>query len=135
MPPLTVFALTFILSSLGAADAGPVYLVIDSQGYRAYTGRLHLYPSHQQRIPYCIQTTDPRGAAAKTALTKSIYVDLITETAGRNGLDPALLIAMVQTESDCPMQLMPASAEQYSVPDPLDPAKISTANPGISKIS
>ena len=100
MPPLTVFALTFILSSLGAADAGPVYLVIDSRGYRAYTGRLHLYPSHQQRIPYCIQTTDPRGAAAKTALTKSIYVDLITETAGRNGLDPALLIAMVQTESD-----------------------------------
>ena len=30
---------------------------------------------------------------------------------------------MVQTESDCLMQLMPASAEQYSVPDPLDPAK------------
>ena len=69
------------------------------------------------------------------AFTKSTYLDLITETAGRNGLDPALSIAMAQTESDFDanavsrsgatglMQLMPALAEQYRVPDPLDPAQ------------
>ena len=69
------------------------------------------------------------------ALTKSTYLDLITETAGRNGLDPALLISMVQTESDIDanavsrpgatdlMQLIPALAEHYGVPNPLDPAQ------------
>ena len=57
-------------------------------------------------------------------MTKSTYLDLITETAGRNGLDPALLISMVQTESDIDanavsrsgatglMQVLPALAEQ-----------------------
>ena len=66
MPPLTRFALTFILSSLGTADGGPVYLVIDSQGHhRTYTDRLHFYPSHQQRMPYRIQTTDLRGGGSQ----------------------------------------------------------------------
>jgi soluble lytic murein transglycosylase-like protein len=57
-------------------------------------------------------------------LTKSTYLDLITETVRRNGLDPALLIAMVPAESNLNanaesrsgatglMQLLPALAEQ-----------------------
>jgi hypothetical protein len=61
------------------------------------------------------------------------WADAIATTAGRHGLDPALLAAMVQVESNFHpravspkgarglLQLMPATARRFGVDDPFDP--------------
>jgi hypothetical protein len=62
------------------------------------------------------------------------FADLIREAAARHGLEPRLLAAVIRVESNFEhrarshkgamglMQLMPATARQYAVADPYDPA-------------
>jgi hypothetical protein len=63
------------------------------------------------------------------------YADAIAAAAGRHGIDPALLAAMVQVESSFEpravspkgaqglLQLMPATGRRFGVKDPFDPVQ------------
>jgi hypothetical protein len=73
------------------------------------------------------------GEPAPVAL-KGRFTDLILSAAARHDLDPRLLAAVIRVESNFEhralshkgamglMQLMPATARQYAVADPYDPA-------------
>jgi soluble lytic murein transglycosylase-like protein len=75
------------------------------------------------------------GSGGSLLARPSIFDDLIAEVAGRHDMDPALLKAVVQTESGFSqdavsskgakglMQLMDETASQLGVVDPFDPAQ------------
>lgn len=74
-----------------------------------------------------------RAAADAARLASQPFADLISTVSAANGVDPALVHAIVQVESRYRprarspkgakglMQLMPATARQYDVRDPYDP--------------
>ena len=75
------------------------------------------------------------SAAASGSATRNAYDALIRTSAARNGVDPALMKAMMHTESAFNpnarspvgaqglMQLMPATARRFSVGNPWNPAE------------
>ncbi len=76
---------------------------------------------------------DVRREVSETPLLPVPYGDIIDETAGRMGVDPRLVRAVIQVESAYQasarsrkgamglMQLMPDTARRYAVADPYDP--------------
>lgn len=89
-------------------------------------------------VPYpdehAASTTGPPPAAPPPAtLDSRPFAELISTVSASNGVDPRLVHAIVQVESNYQprarsakgaqglMQLMPATAQQYAVRDPYDP--------------
>jgi soluble lytic murein transglycosylase-like protein len=77
----------------------------------------------------------PTASAGAAAARSDRYAGLVTEAAGREGLDPRLVDAVIRAESAYDpaarshkgalglMQLMPGTAARLAVGDPLDPAE------------
>jgi hypothetical protein len=75
----------------------------------------------------------PAGASQPQALPESPYTDIITTMAQAHGVDPVLVQALIQVESNYRptakshkgamglMQLMPSTARQYNLRNPYDP--------------
>ncbi len=112
-----------------AADA--LYSFEDSQGVVHFSN--HAAPDSRYRK---VWTPPRRIARAGTAgvSASSVFRYDIERAAAQTGLDPALLRAVIQVESNFNpsarspkgalglMQLMPATAARYGVKNPLDPA-------------
>jgi len=113
----------------GVAHAGEIVAVVDERGRRIYTNTHQLPPK-----PIDWAT---RASQAQRAATSSNYYEdvdrLVQEVAGRFQLDPRLVHAIIQAESDYNplavsprgalglMQLIPATARRFGVADPFDP--------------
>jgi membrane-bound lytic murein transglycosylase B len=100
--------------------------------------------------PEPVQEAAPLVAVPGTALTKTAtlrttaYADLITATADTYGVDPVLVQALIQVESNYNprsrsskgamglMQLMPSVAREYNVRNAYDPA--SNIDAGVRKL-
>jgi soluble lytic murein transglycosylase-like protein len=79
--------------------------------------------------------TSGAAASALTTHPSSLYDSLIRGAAAKHGLDPALVRAVIQVESDYDprcrshagamglMQLMPQTCRDYGISDPYDPAQ------------
>jgi hypothetical protein len=88
----------------------------------------------EDEVPYPepVETVEP--ALIVTSETPALFAEIIDRVAAREGVDPRLVRAVIEVESGYQpnarspkgamglMQLMPATARQYSVKNPYDPA-------------
>jgi soluble lytic murein transglycosylase-like protein len=122
---LFVTCALLVLCSIGVGRAGSIYSFVDERGVR-----------HFSNVP-----TDPRYGLANPSRHISPHVprnysefeEIISEAATRHGLDPDLIRAIIQIESEwIPdarsskgaiglMQLMPETSSNLAVSNPFDP--------------
>lgn len=117
----SVMCALLIFCCPGAGSAGQLYTFVDERG-----------GLHYSNVP-----NDPRyGLVGRPRYAANLveYESIISEAARYNGLDPALISAIIHIESGgVPdarsskgalglMQLMPGTASNLAVSDPLDPA-------------
>jgi soluble lytic murein transglycosylase-like protein len=91
------------------------------------------YPERPTAAAAAQTNATPAGDARTMSAAAVRYADLIDTVAAANGVDPALVRAVIQVESAYRpgarsrkgamglMQLMPATAQQYGVRNPYDP--------------
>ena len=133
---ISLFALLAFWMPPGSARAD-LYEFIDDAGVRHYS--TFAYNSDYKLIRRIPKAPPPVSPAARRADQNPPspgmleYASLIEDEARSNGLDPALLQAVIRVESGFNpaavsskgamglMQLMPATAKRYGVGDALDP--------------
>jgi soluble lytic murein transglycosylase len=120
--------------SLAAAPAwagGAIYAFTDARGVTHYTNRPHADKRFKQ-----IKLRDQRSATPRYHAPRSrVYDPLIGDAAANEGIPPALVKAVIAAESAFDsgavsrkgaqglMQLMPRTAKQMGVSNPLEPAQ------------
>ena len=102
------------------------------------------YPEPQTAAKEAESAKPPVPASGSAALRETIYSELINATAQTHGVDPILVQALIQVESNYQprarsskgamglMQLMPAVAREYKVRNAYDPK--SNLDAGIRKL-
>jgi soluble lytic murein transglycosylase len=115
-------------SALPAAAGGAFYTFVDDKGVTHFT---NLPPRDERYQP--MKPRDPHGYALASAPKHSDYDGLIGLTAREQRVQPALVKAVIAAESSFDpaavsrkgaqglMQLMPATAKDLGVDDPLEP--------------
>ena len=139
---------TIALSSLSiAAQAGNMYIYKDKGGqvlltnvnpsgnFDKFTKKVKVtYYKDSKMYDGNSNSTDYGSSAASNSGSRNAYDSYIRASAERNGIDPALVKAMMHTESAFNpnarspvgaqglMQLMPATARRFKVSNPWNPA-------------
>ena len=127
---LTCFAAVLAVAAPAAAGGG-IYSYVDERGVTHFTNR----PQGDQRFQpiqvFSMARPVPRSREPRTY----VYDPIITETATRQGVPPALVKAVIAAESAFDsravshkgaqglMQLMPATAASLGVLDPFEPGQ------------
>ena len=114
-----------------SSAGGPIYAFVDAQGVTHFTNR----PQHDKRFQP-VRLRDSLGARSKYREPQSrAYDPLIGDAAKSQGIPPALVKAVIAAESAFDsdavshrgaqglMQLMPDTAEEMGVKNPLEPAQ------------
>jgi len=133
MKVLAALAALLLLASTGWAQtqpAGPIFSVSDGSGV------LHLTDRVDER-PHCLvvpgETARRPTSNSTPALPPARIRDLVRQAAAMHKVDPALIYAVMATESQYSpratspkgalglMQLLPSTARLYGVSDPFDP--------------
>ncbi|MCB9652999.1 MAG: lytic transglycosylase domain-containing protein [Deltaproteobacteria bacterium] len=107
--------------------------IVPGLPFSAYPLRSDEYTDAEEAMDLEFEVPEPDRDAARDVLTYQELLDLVSEAASVSGLPPALIDAVIQTESGYRiratsgagalglMQLMPRTAEELGVTDPLDP--------------
>ncbi|MEN6669988.1 lytic transglycosylase domain-containing protein [Psychrobacter sp. B38] len=130
-----------------AAQAGNMYIYKDKGGqvlltnvnpsgnFDKFTKKVKVtYYKDSKMYDGSSSSNDYGGSAASNSASRNAYDSYIRASAARNGVDPALMKAMMHTESAFNpnarspvgaqglMQLMPATARRFNVSNPWNPA-------------
>jgi soluble lytic murein transglycosylase-like protein len=134
------------VSSVDHTFRAAIYKSIDANGVVHYSDRKPRGRSYQTISFYC-PACDPASKVnwSATRLNLTAYANEINAAALQNGVDPALVRALIHAESSFNpnavsrkgaqglMQLMPATALQYGVSDPFD--AVSNINAGVQHLA
>lgn len=134
--PCLLLALA-LASASAVARAGDVFKYVDSHGTVTYSAVKPAHGAFERLTPDCLVAYDDcnRSDWGRVPLNRTAYQRQILASALRYDLDPALLRAVVQAESDFNahatskagaqglMQLMPQVQQLFGVTDPYDVAQ------------
>ena len=128
----TAVAVMAMLVAVPAAVSAQIYSWKDESGHVVLSNR----PKDGGERTYAVPaTTGFRATRAAVSRRGAEYADLIADHSGRHGVSPDLVRAVIQAESAFNpqarsvkgamglMQLMPATAHEYGVTDPYNPAQ------------
>jgi soluble lytic murein transglycosylase-like protein len=128
----TVVAVMAVLVAAPAAVSAQIYSWKDESGHVVLSNR----PKDGSERTYAVAaTTGFRATRAAGSRRGAEYEDLIADNSTHHGVNPELVRAVIQAESAFNprarsvkgamglMQLMPATAEEYGVTDPYNPAQ------------
>jgi hypothetical protein len=122
-----------VLAAMVGVCAGEAQIAsyVDERGRRVYVNADAVEPTEPERA---LRSVSAARGSTSSATRARRFEPLIVETARRHGLDPALVKAVIQVESNFNpfavshkgamglMQLIPATARRFGVENPFDPA-------------